>query len=351
MTLDNWPKNIQKYLFLLKDDFFQIPYLFNSPEIMIDSLLKIPVMNHLPSKQVIKLKTSLCKAKLCYREIEDGFWLLAIYMTIKENIVTRSFYDRNKASDYYLLTFSVFEYKVHVKEEEEISILSTCWTFSKPETEISSYFYKGANGGFFSFAITKEWASKNFSSKKFKNSRAIKKFFNGERGSYTWMDIAPKAHEMGAELSAYLKENNNPKTDKASLKKKSMKLIMEFFDNAFDDSRITDNISLSNLDYHNVAKAEKIILQNLHLPFIGIETIAKEVHTSPTKLKSNFKIVFGFSMLQYHKEKNMLLAMQLLQNSTIHVQNIALLTGYDSAGRFAASFKKRFGQLPSEVRF
>lgn len=348
---NNWPKNIKKYLFLLKDDFFQLPYLSNSPKIMIDCLLEIPLINHLSSEQIITLNTTLCNVEMNYREIEEGFWLLAIAMNIKENIVAKSYYDKNKSNDYYVLTFSVFEYKFQLKEEESITLLSTCWTLSKPNTEISSYFYKGTTGRLFSFAVTKDWANKNFTSKKFKESKAIKKFFNGEKGSYTWLDIAPKAHEMGAELSEFIEGNNVLETDKPSLKKKSMKLIMEFFNNSFDDSRISENISLSNLDYHNVAKAEKIILHNLHLPFVGIELIAKEVNTSPTKLKVNFKIVFGFSMLQYHKEKNMLLAMQLIKNSDIHIQNIALMTGYDSAGRFAANFKKRFGQLPSEMRF
>lgn len=351
MTLDNWPKHIQKYLFLLKDGFFQLPYLFNSPKIMLDSLLKLPGMNHVPLKQYFSLNTSLCKAKMYYREIEDGFWLLAMYMNVKENIVTKSYYDKNKLSEYYLLTFSVFEYNFQLNDTHQITLLSTCWTFSKPDTEISSYFYKGTTGRFFSFAITKEWASKNFTSKKIKERKAIKKFLDGNKGSYTWLDIVPKAHELGEDLSKFIENAAVIETDKPALKKKSMKLITAFFNNSFDDSRIIDNVSLSNLDYHNVAKAEKIILHNLHLPFVGIEVIAKEVNTSPTKLKSNFKTVFGFSMLQYHKEKNMLLAMQLIQNSTIHIQYIAALTGYDSASRFAASFKKRFGKLPSEIRF
>ncbi|WP_082472434.1 helix-turn-helix domain-containing protein [Flavobacterium sp. Leaf82] len=47
----------------------------------------------------------------------------------------------------------------------------------------------------------------------------------------------------------------------------------------------------------------------------------------------------------------MVLAMQLIQKSNIQIQDISLITGYDSASRFAASFKKRFGKLPSEIRF
>ena len=351
MTLDNWPKHVQKYLFLLKDGFFQLPYLFNSPKIMLDSLLKLPGMNHTHLKKFFSLETPLCKVKMYYREIEDGFWLLATFMNVKENIVTKSYFDKHESSEYYLLTFSVFEYKFQLKDTDEVTLLSTCWTFSKPDTEISSYFYKGTTGRFFSFAITKDWAHKNLMSKKVKEKKALKNFLNGNKGSYTWLDIVPKAHEMGAKLSELIEKGDADGTENLDIKKRSMKLMTAFFNNAFNDSRIIDNISLSNLEYHQVAKAEKIILHNLHLPFVGIESIAKEVNTSSTKLKSNFKIVFGFSMLQYHKEKNMLLAMQLIEKTDIHIQNIALLTGYDSAGRFAASFKKRFGKLPSEVRF
>ncbi|WP_166922366.1 helix-turn-helix transcriptional regulator [Flavobacterium poyangense] len=351
MIADNWPKHIQKYLFLLKDSFFEFPYLSNSPQMMLESIIKLPVTNHAASKQYIDLNTPLYKAIMRYRKIEEGFWILGTEMEVRENIVAKSTYDRNQPSDYYLLTFSVFKYKFPFKDSKEITLLSTCWTFSKPNTEVATYFYKGTNGNFFSFAISKEWAERNFTSKNFPQRKAIMKFLNGQKGSYTWLDIAPKAHDLGKTIRNILKMDREEPSDCLMLKKESMKLMAEFFANSFEDNRILDNISLSNLDYYNVAKAEKMILHNLHLPFIGIEAIAKEVNTSPTKLKANFKAVFGFSMLQYHKEKNMLLAMQLMKKSNIHIQIIANVTGYDSAGRFASSFKKRFGKLPSEVRF
>jgi AraC-like DNA-binding protein len=351
MTIDNWPKHIQKYLFLLKDGFFEFPYLFNSPQVMLDSIIRLPITDHIPSKQSIYLNTPLYEATMRYRKIEEGFWLLATEMDIRENIIAKSGYDENLSSDYYLLTFSVFEYKFPFKDSEDVKLISTCWTFSKPETEVATYFYKGTTGRLFSFAINKEWANSNLTTKKFPQKKAIKKFLNGEKGSYTWLDIAPKAHDLARKITKPLKAESVEEFDTVCFKKDCMKLIAEFFDNSFNDSRILDNVSLSNLDYYNVAKAEKMILHNLHLPFVGIKCIAKDVNTSPTKLKSNFKECFGFSMLQYHKEKNMLLAMQLIQNSDIHIQIVATVTGYDCAGRFASSFKKRFGKLPSEVRF
>ncbi len=44
-------------------------------------------------------------------------------------------------------------------------------------------------------------------------------------------------------------------------------------------------------------------------------------------MKMIFKYVFGFSMLQYHKVKNLLLALQLIERSDIQVKKIALWQG------------------------
>jgi AraC-like DNA-binding protein len=351
MTLNNWPNHIQKYLFLLKDGFLELPYLSNSPQAMLDSLVKLPVTHHKILQQSIYLNNAFCKGIMRYREIEDGFWLLATDININENIIAKAVYDENQLRNYYFLSFSAFEYKYPFKNSSDITLLSTCWTFYKPGTEVDTYFYKGTKGTFFNLAISKEWADKNILCKDFSKKTAVEDFFNTKNGFYTWLDIAPKAHGLAKKISIILANESKDSFTTVDLKKQCIKLIATFFDNSFEDDRILDNVSLNNVDYTAVAKAEKMILHHLHLPFIGIESIAKDVSTSPTKLKSDFKTVFGFSMLQYHKEKNMLLALQLIQNSDIPIRDIAAVTGHECGSKFASNFKKRFAKLPTEMRF
>ena len=352
MAKTKWDKLLEKYLFLYKDGFFELPYLSNSAKVMVDSVIELPVARNKPLEQGIYSNNPFCKGIMYYREIDDNFTVLASHIDIKENIRAKAIYDENQASKYYILSFSVFEYEFPIKNSDGkyTKILSTCWTFYKPNTEVETYFYKNTKGKFYNFLFDKKWVDQNIFIDNRENKIAFTNFLDSEIGFYTWLDIAPKAHDISKKMSRVMTNEKAGIFNIKDLKTNALELINNFFENAFDDNRIPDNISLSNSDYAKISKAEKIILLNLNVPFIGIDVIAREIHMSPTKLKSNFKMIYGFSMLQYHKEKNMLLALQLLENSEVLINHIFVLTGYESASKFTAAFKKRFGKLPSDFR-
>jgi AraC-like DNA-binding protein len=315
---------------------------------MIRSLFELQRQDNNSSKHFTLSKSSVYHTKIYQREIDEGLWLFASQLDCTKNVVNFNLVE-SIHNDYYFLAFCLVENMISFKGSKEISLMSNYWTLSKPNTKVFSYFNKGTKAEVFIFAFNKQWAIKNLSSKN-KNGKSVFNFLDVEKGFYKWLDIFPDARFVVKPIIDILDYEDDIVGERTDLKKKGMKLINGFFENSFSHSGIFENHTLSNLHYQNVSKAEKIILENLHLPFVGIEYISKEVNTSPTKLKSNFKSVFGFSMLQYHKERNLLLALQLIQKSEITIQNIANLTGYESASRFASGFKKRFGKLPSQVR-
>ena len=287
-----------------------------------------------------------------YRELEKNHSVLASHLYIKENIIAKAIYDEKQLSNYYILSFSVFEYEFPIKDDngDNIKLLSTCWTFYKPKTEVETYFFKNTNGTFYNILFDKQWAEENVLFKNPSHKKSFDAFLDSKIAFYTWLDIAPQSQSLARKMDRIIRSEKKGIFDLQGLRTHSLALVNDFFNHAFTDNRISDNISLSNLDYAKIAKAEKMILLHLNLPFVGVEQIALHVNMSPTKLKSNFKTVFGFSMLQYHKEKNMLLAMQLILNSSAMIHSIASITGYESGSKFAAAFKKRFGKLPSAFR-
>lgn len=346
-----WNKLVQKYLFFYRDGFFELPYLSNTPRAMVESIIKNPVTRHKSLEQAIYTNNPFCKGVLHYREIEDGLWILATNIDIKQNVIAKTLYDDAEVSDYYFLTFSVFEYQFPTDKTsaDKATLLSKCWTFYKPKTEVSTYFYKGTTGKFCNFVFNKKWAENNLSSQILSKGQELQDFLNTDTGFLTWLDVVPNIDETSKEIWRIIEKDSTDSFDAINLKIEIHKMITSFFKTTLEDNRIQEYKPLSNIDYSNVAKAEKIVLHHLATPFVGVENIALDVNMSPTKLKSIFKSVFGSSLLQYHKEKNILLAMQLIQNSDLTIKNIAAATGYESASKFTAAFKNRFNVLPSEV--
>lgn len=352
MILKSWVNYIEKNLFRDHAGFFELPYLANNPKLMVDSILKLPVSRHNPAEQAIYTDNQFTKGVMRYRKIEDGLWLMASHFDIKKNMVCRSLYDKEILSDHYYLSFAVFEYKFPTNDNltQFATLLSTTCTFYKPNTEVDTYFYKNTNGKLYNIVFSRQWALQNltFSSEKHENN--LQAFINAERGFINWLDIVPDAENLTKKLWELTEDVQSSEFNTGILQKRVIHIITDFVQATNNDKRLKNYPQISNADYASVSKAECLILKNLMNPFIGVDGISKAVNICPTKLKTIFKTVFGFSMLQYHKEKNMLLAMQLMKNTQMQIKNIALLTGFESASKFTAAFKKRFNQLPSAIK-
>jgi AraC-like DNA-binding protein len=347
-----WDEYIGTQLFSNEDGFYKLPYLSNCPQLMVESFAALPVARHDVQEQILSTDNPYFKGEQYYIEIEDGLWLFATDFTFRKNIVSKARYNQQLPSDYYFLSFAVFEYKFPTNEKltEFATLLSTTCTFYKPDTEVATFFYENTNGKVFNIAFTRNWALKNLTFETSTDAAIVDRFLNNETGFINWLDIVPQAHKLGNDIWQYLKRPVGEDCELGCLGTTLKKIIFDFFNTALAERRITGYLQLNNPDYANVAAAEKLILTHLTNPFLGVDKISRTVNVSPTKLKVIFKSVFGFSMLQYQKERNLLLAMQLLEKSSMRIGNIALTTGYESASKFTASFKKRFGVLPSVMR-
>jgi len=352
MHVAKWIKFIKENINFYRDGFFELPYLSNSPEVIVKSIVNSPSVKHIVEEQAVYRNNPFSKGVMRYREIEEGFWIIATSITFKKNVMLKAIYDEDFPIDYYTLTFSVFESEVKLQNTfaDKTPFSSKYWGFKRPGTEVGAYFYKGSECEFYLYAFSKEWAERNFSFKTLPEDNQIKKFLNSDKGFITYQDIVPNAEEVSKEITVILEENRQDLLSKELLKTQAFQLISTFFKNAFLDQRIGNYMPTETPEFRKIAKAEKMLLDTIANPFLGVEHIAKKVEMSPTKLKLTFKLVHGVSMMQYHKEKKLLLAMQLIENTDMQIKNIALATGYKSSSKFTANFKKRFGKMPSEIR-
>jgi len=109
------------------------------------------------------------------------------------------------------------------------------------------------------------------------------------------------------------------------------------------------HLKLADKDRKYVQKTEKYLLDNLLNSFPGIESIAKNIGVSPTKLKTDFKSIHNQGLFNYYRYHQMHLASKLLSEKANTVKEVATLLGYENASKFAAVFKEQFGMQPSTL--
>jgi DNA-binding response OmpR family regulator len=115
-----------------------------------------------------------------------------------------------------------------------------------------------------------------------------------------------------------------------------------------DGSEVTDAVS-GDPDAVTVAAVKRLIADNLaSLP--GLAEIARSVGTYREKLSQVFREQTGMTVFTFIREARIRRGEELLKDTDIDVQDIALLIGFNNAGNFATAFRERLGVTPSAYR-
>lgn len=80
-----------------------------------------------------------------------------------------------------------------------------------------------------------------------------------------------------------------------------------------------------------------------------IHKLCRQLGTSPYRLKTTFKHVFGMSIGKYHRKVLMDYALDLLQDGKHSIDDIALELDYCSQQSFTTAFRSHFGFTPGSV--
>jgi AraC-like DNA-binding protein len=107
-------------------------------------------------------------------------------------------------------------------------------------------------------------------------------------------------------------------------------------------------LELSQKDRLRIIEIGNYLCENLEKKFEGIDFLAEKFSISPTKLKKDFKLLYGKSLYRHYQYKQMQLANRLLKKEHILIKELAVRMGYENAGKFSQAFKKHNSVLPSQ---
>jgi AraC-like DNA-binding protein len=101
---------------------------------------------------------------------------------------------------------------------------------------------------------------------------------------------------------------------------------------------------------HKLISKAQFILQNSLEDPVQMELLAKDLAMSYSKFRKAFKEITGESPNQYHLNLRLQKAKELLINTSLSINEIAMETGFDSLFYFSKLFKKKTGKSPKSFR-
>jgi AraC-like DNA-binding protein len=96
-------------------------------------------------------------------------------------------------------------------------------------------------------------------------------------------------------------------------------------------------------------QVEKELLEDFSKTPPTVEALAKKHSIGVSRLKRQFKQVYGKPVYEYYQKYRMAKAKALLLSGDFTVKEVGYKLGYQNLSNFANAFKKEFGVLPSSL--
>ena len=117
----------------------------------------------------------------------------------------------------------------------------------------------------------------------------------------------------------------------------------------FGQLAINHSKGMKSTDKERLEQAKEILSSNLDNP-PSLSELSKQLGLNTTKLKKEFKEVFGLPVFKYLQNERLTKAHSLISNNESTVQEAAWHVGYDSLSSFSNAFAKKFGYRPSQIK-
>jgi AraC-like DNA-binding protein len=136
----------------------------------------------------------------------------------------------------------------------------------------------------------------------------------------------------------------------AIIQNRIMLMIERFFLRVYERKKNSWLIvPLSKTDIDRMMAVERVLTNDIFEPAPTISQLAKMVSISESKLKKDFKLVYGLPVYEYFQKVRMQAAKDKLLTGGHSVKEVAMELGYSNLSNFTIAFKKEFGLLPSKL--
>jgi len=162
--------------------------------------------------------------------------------------------------------------------------------------------------------------------------------------------VDPLGVEYRSILQELMKETITHPLAMNFMQNRTMMLIEKFlFKLMAQEKPEADKLRFSDNDIVRLMKIESMLVNDFSVTPPNINYLSRLCAMSPTKLKTDFKKLYGMPIYEYYQKNRMQRAKSLLLEGKHSIKEVGIKVGYSNLSHFAGSFKKQFGVLPSEL--
>jgi AraC-like DNA-binding protein len=335
------------------DGFFEFPLISNSPETIIESMSKMPFVHNDKEKEVFGSKNPFVDASVQYHQVEEGLWIFNSRAKYKENVNYLRAKEKLISADYFNLYLEVNINKTNHKNVllNGVTYSNSCWVLHKPFDHSTYCKFKDCSTTSLVIHFTKTWLKDVLSEQAFYKNSKFNEFFNSKADFVLISENFEISQKIEKKVQRAFDDKQTGTMTKADWQVLIFDLFKDFTTRFNLEEIHTKLFDLDHTDRVKLAKVDKILMDNLYQGFVGIDYLANEVGVSATKMKQNFKLVYGDSVFQYFRNKQMQQAKEVLDRSPdLKIQDLASMFGYENMTKFSNAFKGLHGVFPSNLK-
>lgn len=343
----------RQYYFSYSKGFYHLPYIGSSPQALVKGFDRFPFLSTAQNEQYTNSNTPFWDGGFFCKELEEGCWMLYYSMKYKANVA----YDLDQdapaeqaaAENYYILSLNNVDASAVVNNS---STAQYSWTLSKPGVRHGYLFFEGACHQHINIYFSEEWLQKNLVHNNRFAKSGLRDFLQSDNQSITWQLSGKEAVLKNFDLFDQMIniDGSTKQIDLLHLKLCSLNLIFEFIKLCREQNVVNCHVTMDYNDPFQMNKLKCYLDDHLLEKFPGIDFLAGKFNISETRLKADFKRLFGKPVYQYFQQEQMRLAKEMLIENQLLIREISWELGYENTSKFTAAFKKHHGMLPSALQ-
>lgn len=173
----------------------------------------------------------------------------------------------------------------------------------------------------------------------------LKQLFESDEPTAYKSNLSHESEKLIADLFAF---ENLPQGKIPLISSRALEIFTNSVLNFKDEVEEDTTYGLHESDFKLLMEVKRKIINNIEKSFT-IEELSKEFGVSTTKLKNDFKQLFGTSIYRFYNQARMDEAYRRLKTGEFSVSEVGYDLGYSNLSKFSAMFKKMKGLLPTEV--